>query len=51
VHTKFGWENLKGRNHMEDLGIHKRKILKLIWAKMVWTEFIWLRIRSNAKLY
>jgi hypothetical protein len=45
VHTKFGWENLKGRNHIEYLGIQVRKILKLIlkiWVQMVWTEFIGL---------
>jgi hypothetical protein len=30
MHTIFGWENQKGRNHMEDPGIYERKILQLI---------------------
>jgi hypothetical protein len=54
VHTQFGWENQKGRNHMEDLGIYERKTLQLILenrVEMVWTEFIWLRIRARVKLY
>jgi hypothetical protein len=30
MHPKFGSENLKGRDHLEDLGIGGRVILKLI---------------------
>jgi hypothetical protein len=28
VHTRFLWENLMGTDHLENLGINGRKILK-----------------------
>jgi len=39
-------ENLKGRNHSEDLGEDGRKILEWITGKRdgkMWTELIWLK--------
>jgi hypothetical protein len=40
-------ENLKGRDHLEDLSIDGRIILELIlgkYGRKVWTRCIWLRI-------
>jgi hypothetical protein len=42
---KFWWESLKGRDHLEDLDIDRRIILKCILGKYgvrMWTRFIWL---------
>jgi hypothetical protein len=50
MHTKFLLENLKGRDHMEDLGIDRRIILEWILKKQVgrvWNEFIWLRTGTS----
>jgi hypothetical protein len=47
---KFGSENLKGRNHSEDMSTDGRIILKCVLKKKpqrVWTGFIWLRIGSS----
>jgi len=33
VHTGFWWENLRIRDHLEDLGTDGRKILKCIFKK------------------
>jgi hypothetical protein len=33
VHTGFWWERADGTNHLEDLDIDKRIILKLIFKK------------------
>jgi hypothetical protein len=47
-------ENLKGREHSEDLGIDKRIILELILDKcgwnVWWIGFIWLRIGTSGGL-
>jgi hypothetical protein len=50
MHTMFWLENLKGRDHSEDLGVDRRIILECITKKQdgkVWTGFIWLR-RGNS---
>jgi len=53
TNTVFWLENLKGRDHSEDLDIDGRIILERILGKYggdVWTGFIWFRIRTNGKL-
>jgi hypothetical protein len=40
-------ENVRERNHLEDLGIDERIILRWIfreWVGGAWTGLIWLRI-------
>jgi hypothetical protein len=44
VCTKVEVENLKGRNHLGDLVVDGRIILKWIikkWGMKIWTRFIW----------
>jgi hypothetical protein len=46
VYTRFCWRELKGRNHLEDLLIDERIILKWVIKKSdgrIWTGLIWLR--------
>jgi len=42
LHTGFWWGNLRKRDHLEDLGIDRRKILKYVFNG-TWTGLIWLR--------
>ena len=47
VHTGFSWENARKRDHLEDLGVDGRKILKWIfknWDWEAWTGLIWIKI-------
>jgi hypothetical protein len=49
MHTIFYLENLKGRDHLEDLGVDG-KILEWIlgkWGGKMWTGCIWLRTGNN----
>ena len=44
VHTGFWWEDLMERDHLEDLGVDGRIILKWIkWDEEVQNGFLWLR--------
>jgi hypothetical protein len=48
-------ENLKGRYHMEDLGVNGKIILQVDWilgkdGGKVWTGSIWLRIGTSGRL-
>jgi hypothetical protein len=46
MRTKFWSENLKGRDHLEDLGVDDTTILKWILEKSggkMWIGFIWLQ--------
>jgi len=45
VHKEFLWGNLMERNHLEDLGVDVKIILKCISKKCYgeWTGLIWLR--------
>ena len=43
VHVGFGWGNLKESDHLEDLGVDRRIILKWMLRKSVgraWTAFV-----------
>jgi hypothetical protein len=46
-------ENLKGRDHADDLGVDGKIILEwILWKEggTLWTGFIWLRIGTNGEL-
>jgi hypothetical protein len=47
-------ENLKGREHMEDLGVNRKIILQWILGEKggkMWTGFIWLQTGTNGGSY
>jgi hypothetical protein len=49
----FWLENLKGSDHLEDLGVDEKIILECILGKQggrVWTGCIWLRIGTSGRL-
>jgi hypothetical protein len=53
VHTGFCWGNLRERDHLENLEINGRIILKWIfmrWDREAWFGFISLRIRTSSEL-
>jgi len=52
VHTGFWWGNLREDDHLEDLGIDRRIILKWVFKKWVgaWTGLIWLRTGTGGRL-
>jgi hypothetical protein len=53
MHTTFWSENLKGRDHSEDLSIDGKIILEWIFEKQggkVRTGCIWLRIVTSGRL-
>jgi len=46
VHRGFWWGFLRGRNHLEVLGIIGMRVIKWIfekWDGKSWTGLIWLR--------
>jgi hypothetical protein len=50
MHKEFWSENLKGGEHLKDLNIDERIIVKWIlykWGGIVWTGFIWLRLGTR----
>jgi hypothetical protein len=53
VHTGFQWGNLREGDHIEDLGIDGRVILKWIlekWDGGTWTRSILLRVGTGGRL-
>ena len=50
MHTGFWWGDLRERDHLEDLSIDRRIILKWIFKKYdgeVWIGLIWFRIETG----
>jgi hypothetical protein len=53
VHRGIWWENLREKDHLKDLGVNGRIILKWIfkmWNREAWTGFIWLRTGTSGGL-
>jgi hypothetical protein len=51
--TGFWWRDLMEINHMEDLRVDGKIILKLIfkkWDREAWTGLLWLRIGTAGGL-
>jgi len=50
--TGFWWGNLRERNHLEDLGVDGKIILKCIFKKLegVWNLVIWFWIGTGCGL-
>jgi len=47
MHMKFWSENLKGRDHLEDLGIGERIILEWILKHMEWKGVDWMELSQD----
>jgi len=50
VYTGFCWGNVRVRNHLQDLGIDGRIILRWVfrkWDVRIWTGLSWLRIGTG----
>jgi hypothetical protein len=50
VHTGFWWGNLKERDHLEELSVDVRIVLRWIFRKWdvgAWTGLGWLRIGTG----
>jgi hypothetical protein len=46
-------ENLKGRDHSEDVGVDGKRILEWIlgtWGGRLWSGFVWHRIVSSGAI-
>ena len=53
MRTGFCWRDLRERDHLEDLGIGRSIILKILkwivkkWDGEAWADLIWLRIGTG----
>jgi len=50
--TKFWSENLKARDHSEELCVDERIILEWIfgkWGGRLWNGYIWLKLGTNGE--
>ena len=50
VHAGFWWDNLRERDHFEDLDVDGRLIFEWIfrkWDEEVWTGFLWIKIMTG----
>jgi len=50
AYTGFWWGNLRVRDHLGDLGVEGKIILRCIFRKLdvvVWTRSSWLRIGTG----
>jgi hypothetical protein len=53
VHTGFWWGDLMEGEHLKDLGLDGRIILKVLFKKWYggpWTGFVWFRINTGGGL-
>jgi len=49
---RFGWENLKGKDYLKNLGVDGSKIKWLLVAqKKAWSGFIWFKVGTNSGLF
>jgi hypothetical protein len=47
MHTKFWLEDLKGRDHLEDLSIDRRIILEWILTEIEWEGVDWICLAQD----
>jgi hypothetical protein len=50
VHTGFWWGDLREKDHLQDLGVDGRLILKWTfkkWYREAWTGLIWFKIGTG----
>jgi hypothetical protein len=47
VHTKFWAENLKGRDHSEDLGVKWEDNIKIDFREMGWKGVDWVHLAQD----
>jgi hypothetical protein len=53
VHTGIWWGDLKDRDHLENLGVDVRVILRLTtkqWNGEAWIGLMWMRIGTGSEL-
>jgi hypothetical protein len=44
MHRRFQWENLKGKDHLEDSGVEGRIILKTIFERLDGGGMDWINL-------